>query len=120
MAEVKMSLLEYTAHQQALLDSQKECAELRKKLAEAELADPSGVVPSLARAAHAARAILPMSMQFVPPAQWTKKFAASTLLEHLKVFADAYEIMPGAGEDCQVVAIDLRDFIGEVLDGSRV
>ena len=109
MAEITMTLQEFNAFQQARFDAEAEAARLREQLATARLADPTGVVPALVQGLRAARAILPLSMMFVPRG----KFPVDALV----TFANVFERLPDATEDDKATAIDLRDFAKEVADG---
>lgn len=108
MAEIKLTLQEYTTIEQAKVAAENECARLREQLAAAQLADPSGVIPGLVEGLRAARAILPFAMMYIPSDVWP--------LDALVRFAYVFENQPGITEDDKVLAIDWRDFAKEARD----
>jgi hypothetical protein len=108
MAEITMSLQEYEEIKTQRDEARQEMAELRKKLHDAEMRDPSERVPGLVRAVEAALPVVKFAVGNLAP-----ETVRGWPYDDLAAFAEELDKLPGADTRMQEYALEFRNFVRE-------
>lgn len=108
MAEITMSLQEYEEIKTQRDEARHEMSELRKKLHDAEMRDPSERVPGLVRAVEAALPIIKFAVGNLAP-----ETIRGWPYDELVAFAEELDRLPGADAAMREYALEFRNFARE-------